>query len=119
MKKLKFIVLEKPLSQNLVYKINKGGKSIRMTEEGKAYKTSIGWLAKAAMIREKLEMFKNPKVSLVFKWNDNKIHDIDNPVKLTLDALKGICFKDDCYIRDVNLKARDGQESILIVITER
>ncbi len=118
MKKLKFIVLEKALSQNQVYKINKGGKGIRMTDEGKAYKESVGWTAKDAMIRQKITKFDKPMVEIVFKWHDNQPHDIDNPLKLTIDALKGICFEDDRQITDLIVKKREGQESVLIIITE-
>lgn len=89
-----------------------------MTEAGKSYKTTIGWQAKDAMIRQKLSMFENPKLSIVFKWNDNNAHDLDNPLKLTIDALKGICFLDDKSITDLHVKKRKGGESVCIIITE-
>lgn len=118
MKKLKFIVFQKPFSVNQAYKIKKGGKGLYMTEEGMMYKISIGWGAKDAMIRQKITMFENPKLNIVFKWNDNNAHDLDNPLKLTIDALKGICFLDDKSITDLHVKKRKGGESICIIITE-
>ncbi len=118
MKKLKFIVFEKPFSQNKAYRIKRGGKGIYLTQAAEDYKTHIGWAAKINMIKYKLEMFESPKLEIVFKWNDNKPHDIDNPLKMTIDGLKGVCFEDDKLITDLVVKKRTGQESILVIITE-
>lgn len=117
MKKLKFIVFEKPLSQNQVYKRSKWG-GLHMTTQGHNYKTMVGWEAKKAMLDQETTLFTNPKVSIIFKWSDKRVHDVDGAIKLTLDALNEICWEDDSCIQDLHVYKRKGAKSVQILIVE-
>ncbi len=109
---MKFRIDIKPLSQNQVYKRGTG-KTLFMTEEGKAYKNFIGWVAKKAINspeRSSLrgKMFENPIVTLNFCFKLNKNgsksrHDIDGAIKLTLDAMNGIVYEDDSLIEELHV----------------
>lgn len=69
------------------------------TAEAKSYKSECGWLAKAAGIRQPL---RGP-VALTFRLvpKNGVCMDLDNALKVAIDALKGIAYMDDSQVRRI------------------
>lgn len=97
-----------------------GKPAIAMTyvsPEAKMFKTEVGWLLKKAGVtspiqgRIALKLFLYPGMPLDYKkrmaklganWDDGvRCIDLDNAIKVTLDALKGISFEDDAWVRSI------------------
>ncbi len=79
-------------SVNKYYRHTRDGRHY-ISQEGKAFKERLGWMARA----KKVECTDQP-VELVFIWYCKKGcrgGDIDNRLKVILDALEGIVYKND------------------------
>ena len=50
----------------------------------------------------------NIKLTVVFMFGDNRKRDIDNYLKVLIDALKGIYFEDDDQIQKLNVTKHIG-----------
>lgn len=84
------------------YNPRDGGKAKAVTflsDEAKAYKEEVGWLAKAAGVRVPFTCHVEMRVRLVPK--DKVCMDLDNALKVTVDALKGIVYADDDQIMKI------------------
>ena len=80
------------VSTNSAYRrANFGG--MYMTAEGKAFKSRIALAAKLAMGHR--VPYTGPVSIEIGYWFKTAANDIDGPVKLTVDALQGIVFKND------------------------
>lgn len=67
-----------------------------VSDEAKAYKSEVGWIAKGAGLRKPFSGLVEMRIRLVPK---NRICiDLDNALKVTLDALKGIGYGDDAQV---------------------
>ena len=121
-----------------VIKARATGKWMSMTyisNEAKAYKEEVGWLAKAAGIREPiygrvivgLDYYpKRPqdwqKRARIDQngWDDTILaKDLDNLLKAILDALKGIVIVDDCWVWEIHARRMepDGEARVIVTIT--
>lgn len=71
---------------------------VTVSDEAKAYKSRVAWEAKVAGVK----MLTVP-VSLVFRLVPaNRVcMDIDNALKVSIDALKGIAYTDDALVRRI------------------
>lgn len=93
------ILLGKPLSTQHAYKttcVNKYAR-IYITDKGKA--TRDYWRVQAKEqwgefppIQDELE------VNIILYFGDKRKRDLDNHLKLVIDALTGVCFEDDSQI---------------------
>ncbi|HET7663881.1 MAG TPA: RusA family crossover junction endodeoxyribonuclease [Rhodanobacteraceae bacterium] len=116
------LVLPYPLSANRYWRsfVPRGGKRAVTTvsDEAKAYREAVGWKARAAGIRQPIE----GRVALTVRlypdrpqdwakraqrdpdgWDDGvRCIDLDNALKVLLDALKGIAFGDDKWVRRID-----------------
>lgn len=101
------LVLPYPVSANRYwrhfgYNPRAGGKARAVTfvsEDGKAYREEVGWRAKAAGVRVPFTCHVEMVVRLV---PENKVcMDLDNALKVTIDALKGIVYADDDQIMKI------------------
>ena len=109
-----------PVSANRYWStaIIKGRAVTFVSKEAKVYKQSVGFLARSAGLREPIKgrialtvrLFpprpkdwarraaKNPDT-----WDDDvRSIDLDNALKVTLDALKDIAFEDDRWVRQIH-----------------
>lgn len=91
------LVLPYPVSANRYWRsfVPKGWTRavVHLSDEAKAYKREAGWLSKAAGVRLVKEGALELRIRLVPK---NRVcMDLDNALKVTLDALKGIAYADD------------------------
>lgn len=114
--KVDFSVPVLPMSlNNAYYNLGNGGR--RLNDKGKMYKATIGWSAKEAM-RDR-PFFKNPIfIHFEFYYPDNRLRDLDNAIKLTLDSLKGICFTDDSEVTKIIAEKKKGPAKIHIIIEQ-
>lgn len=102
----------KPVSVNSAYPTNRQG--IRfLTKEGKAYKNEIAWAAKSAYPEP---LTGQLKAIYRFGFADKRRRDVDDYIKLTQDALVGICFDDDSQI--IQLEAEKVNSDIYFVEIE-
>ena len=101
---MKIKVLTKPISVNSAYP---GMRRRFLSKEGKAYKELISWAAKAVAT----ELFVSPfHIDLTFCFADNRRRDVDDYLKLSIDALSGIWFLDDSQIVSLTAKKIKGEE---------
>lgn len=90
-----------PMSLNNAYNSNRNGRRF-LTKEGAVYKNTIAWAAKEAMNLKSTPFFKAPiTVHFQFFYPDSRRRDLDNSIKLTMDALDGICFEDDSEVHKI------------------
>lgn len=75
-----------------------------VSEEAKAYKQECGWRAKAAGCKPASGLIEL-RIALVPK---NRVcMDLDNALKVTIDALKGIVYGDDAQVFRIVAERRD------------
>lgn len=130
------LVLPYPLSANRYWRpvpIN-GHVTIVPTKEAKAYKAEVGYLARHAGIthpiagRIAVEVLLYPKRPQDWAkrasrepltWDDSvQCLDLDNANKVLFDALKGIAFEDDRWIRRIVAERMepDGEARVVVRI---
>ncbi len=106
-----------------------------VSAEAKAYKAQVGWLAKAAGVRKPiqgrvavsyvlypsrpLDWAKRAKADPL-GWDDSvSCIDLDNANKVLMDALKGVVFDDDKWVRRITAERAepDGEGRLVVTIT--
>lgn len=136
------VTLPYPISANRYWRTRvikpKAGPAIVSTyvsPEAKAYKEQVGWILRAAGVCEPMQgrveiaytLFpKRPQDwqtrqrKLGAAWDDTvQCIDLDNAQKVLLDALKGIAFEDDSWVRRISGKRVEptGEGRIVVMIT--
>lgn len=133
------LTLPYPVSANLYWRsfVPNGSRRaiVTLSDEAKAYKQQVGWIARQAGIRKPLagrievtvQLFpqrpqdwarrarKNPAT-----WDDDvRCIDLDNANKVLLDALKGVAIDDDKWVRKLSSERMepDGEARVVITIT--
>lgn len=129
------LTLPYPISANRYWRPVRIGAHITIvpTKEAKAYKQSVGWLAKSAGIRAPLAGRVHVDLALYPKrpqdwakrlkadplyWADSVMRlDLDNCRKVVYDALKDVAFGDDrCVWSDAGVVMEpDGREACVVV----
>lgn len=132
------LVLPYPISANRYWRsfVPKGHKRaiVIPSDEAKAYKRDVAWIAKAAgitplshRVRVHLDLFpqlpkdfaKRARLNPDFWDDDIRCIDIDNARKVLYDALKGIAFDDDKWIwsDSADRMQPDGDARVIVTIT--
>ncbi|MEN7529318.1 RusA family crossover junction endodeoxyribonuclease [Cupriavidus sp. DL-D2] len=133
------LTLPYPVSANRYWRtyMPKGFKApvTTLSAEAKAYKSEVGWLAKAAGIRSPLvgrvavayTLYPNRPQDWQKRqrrdgasWDDSvQCIDLDNAQKVLMDALKGIVFEDDRWVRRITAERAepDGEGRLVVTIT--
>lgn len=134
------LTLPYPVSANRYWRtyMPKGFKApvTTLSQEAKDYKAQVGWLAKAAGVRQPLacrvaiaytlfpkrpldwqkRMAKDP-----MNWDDGvQCIDLDNAQKVLMDALKGVVIQDDGWqVRRISAQRAepDGEARLVVTIT--
>ena len=106
-----------------------------LSAEAKAYKSEVGWLAKAAGIRAPLvgrvavayTLYPNRPQDWQKRmrrdgaaWDDTvQCIDLDNAQKVLMDALKGVVFEDDRWVRRITAERAepDGEGRLVVTVT--
>jgi len=103
------LVLPYPVSANRYWRtfIPKGQHRplTLVSEDAKAYKEEIGWLAKAAGVRAPIPGVVELRIRLV--PDSGVCMDLDNCLKVSIDALKGIVFGDDSQVYRITAERTD------------
>jgi len=97
------VVLPYPISANKYWRsfVPKGRtRAVTIvSEEAHAYKHRVGWLVKVSGIKKPFDVPVEVRVRLVSK---NRVcMDLDNCLKVTLDALKGLAYTDDSLVHRI------------------
>lgn len=114
------LVLPYPPSANAYWTIGRAGRSGRAmiikTTEARLYQRTAGLLLRREGIRQPL----TGNVSLeVTAYRPRKVGDLDNVLKVLIDALKGIVFEDDNQVVEVLARRRDDAANPRVVVTVR
>ncbi|USE79006.1 RusA family crossover junction endodeoxyribonuclease [Cupriavidus gilardii] len=106
-----------------------------LSAEAKAYKQEVGWLARAAGVHAPIV----GRVAVAYtlypnrpqdwqkrmrrdgaRWDDTvQCIDLDNAQKVLMDALKGIVFEDDRWVRRITAERAepDGEARLLVTVS--
>jgi crossover junction endodeoxyribonuclease RusA len=113
------LVLPYPTSANRYWRPVKVGKHVAIvpTKEAKAYRQAVGWQARAAGVKlitgrvsVEIELYPHRPQDWQKRqrergdaWDDTvQCLDLDNANKVLLDALKGVAFDDDKWVRSLS-----------------
>lgn len=105
-------LLGNPVSVNSLYR-NFRGRSI-LSQRGREIKEDYGWQLRTQYRGEPLKL--PVEVDITLYYGDLRKRDIDNPLKVILDALKGIVFEDDSQVVDMYVHKRFDKQSARIEI---
>lgn len=106
-----------------------------VTADAKAYKQEVAWLAKAAGVKSpfqgrvavSLKLYPHRPLDWAKReqklggaWDDSvRSIDLDNAIKVTLDAMKGIAFNDDVWVRQIEAERMEPDGDARVVVTVR
>lgn len=116
------LILPYPVSANRYWRsfVPKGWTraTVHATPEAKAYKSQVGWLAKAAGIRGPVRYPIEVGLRLVPK--NGICMDVDNAIKVALDALNGVAWIDDSQVYKLTIErfAPDGRARLEVTVSE-
>jgi len=131
------VSLPPPVSANIYWRtrVVKGIAMTYVSAEAKAFKSEVGWLLKAAGIKEpfqgrvavSLKLYPHRPLDWAKRaqklgraWDDSvRSIDLDNAIKVTLDAMKGIAFNDDVWVREIEAKRMEPDGEARVVVTVR
>lgn len=115
------LILPYPVSANRYWRaVRLGDKRMAMvpTKEAKAYKQEVGWLAKKGGIGGPVRY----NVALAFRLvpANGICMDLDNALKVTIDALKDVAYFDDKQVRKITAERcePDGHARLEVVIEQ-
>ena len=94
------------------------GKRRYLSEEGRAWQKLV-WYTSRTLPLDKWMHFNSPLgMEVTFTFPDNRLRDVDNYLKGTLDALTGIFYKDDSQIQKLTVQKQviKGQRSTFIFL---
>ncbi|MEI5996812.1 RusA family crossover junction endodeoxyribonuclease [Paraburkholderia bengalensis] len=134
------VTLPYPISANRYWRTRvikpKAGPAIVSTyvsAEAKAYKEQVGWILRAAGVREPIagriavaytlypnrpQDYRTRMRKLGDAWHDTvQCIDLDNAQKVLLDALKGVAFEDDAWVRRITAERAEPDGEARLVVT--
>lgn len=107
-----------PVSANRYWRttVAKGRAMTFVSTEAKAFKRDVGWLAKGAGLRQPFECPVELRITLTPK--NGICMDLDNALKVSIDALKGIAYVDDAQVRKITAErtAPDGKGGMIVEV---
>jgi len=132
------VTLPWPVSANVYWRtrVVKGVAMTYVSAEAKAFKQEVQWLMRAAgcvrpmegrvavaltLYPHRPQDWQKRQRKLGPAWDDGvRSIDLDNAIKVTLDALKGIAFDDDVWVRRIMAeRAEPDGEARLVVRIEQ
>lgn len=107
-----------PVSANRYWRTIVQGKRalVFVSDEAKRYKRDAGWLARGAGLRQPYECPVELRITLTPK--NGICMDLDNALKVTIDALKGIAYVDDSQVRKITAERApaDGRGGLIVEV---
>ena len=85
------IILPLPPTDNLLYRIKRGGGGLYMTDEAKKWKTDTGWEVKASGAKYTEDPVIVGEIHIYLKTD----RDTQGGLKLLFDAMEGVYYKND------------------------
>ncbi len=110
------IILKIPkraISLNSLYRVS-FHKHVYMVKKAKEWKSEFQQIIKEQYKEKPIET--SVAITMIFSFNDNKLLDLDNLLKITADSLKGIVFKDDHLIVSLSAHKKMNQQADHITI---
>lgn len=107
------ITFLEPVALNAAYRKRGFGKGMYMVDAGKTYKEGLFWEAKMAWKNDPL--IGDLTMDLIIT-RPNHRSDIDSYLKLTLDALQTVVYKNDRQIKRLMVDMEYGPASIEIYV---
>lgn len=104
------VTLPYPVSSNRYWRSFRGRDGhavVVLSDEAIAFKTQVGWLVKAAGLRSpiqgmiELRMVLHPLQRKTITTKEIRCMDLDNALKVTIDAMNGVAYEDDKKIRRI------------------
>lgn len=133
------LVLPYPVSANKYWRsfVPRGKQRaiVVLSDEAKAYKSQVAWIAKASGIREpiygrvavEIRLYPNLPLDWLRRsrkdpetWDDDVLCiDLDNANKVLLDSLKGVVIDDDKWVRKLEAERMepDGEARVEVRIS--
>lgn len=109
------LTLPYPISSNRYWRSARG--RVFVSAEAKAYKQEVALIARTAGIREPASI---SAIALIVKLipKTRRCLDLDNALKIAIDALKGIAFEDDSQVVKIQAEKLppDGVGRLLIEV---
>lgn len=112
-----------PVSANRYWRTVVNKKTLRamtfVSDEAKSFKSEVGWLAKAAGIRNPTD--KPIALSITLVPKNGVCMDLDNALKVTIDALKGVAYVDDSQVWSIDARRSEPDPAgakTIVEITE-
>lgn len=107
------LTLPVPPSANRYWSLDRRG-FIRVSDEARKYKQGVKLRALTEGLRKPLA---GPVVASVVVYRARRAGDLDNSLKVLLDALNGICFEDDSQVVEIHARREDDPSNPRVVIT--
>lgn len=101
------LVLPYPPSANRYWRSDRG-RAPHRSEEAKAYKLAVGMVV-TQQGTQAIEVHRGPVAVTVAVYRPRKSGDLDNRLKVLLDALKGIAFEDDEQVVRIEATRHDDK----------
>lgn len=111
--KIIFKIPKRAISLNSLYRVS-FHKHVYMVTKAKDWKTEFQQILK--------EQYKDGPIetpvalTIIFSFIDNKLLDLDNCLKITIDSLKGVVFKDDHQVVSLSAHKKMNQPIDFITI---
>lgn len=99
------LVLPMPPSANRYWRMWQG--RMVVSTEARNYKEQAGWIAKA----EAGDMIDGDVSLTIRVFRPQKRGDLDNTLKVLIDALKGVAFEDDNQVREIHAYLADDKNN--------
>jgi crossover junction endodeoxyribonuclease RusA len=133
------LVLPYPISANRYWRsfVPRGHQRaiVTLSDEAKSYKQQVGWMCKAAGIKQPIIGRVHIDIQLYPKrpqdwakraakrpdsWDDDvQCLDLDNVNKVLFDAIKGIAIEDDKWVRRLTSERMEPDGEARVVVTIR
>lgn len=98
------LVLPVPPSSNRYWRLDKRNGHLYPSEEAKRYKHGLKLRALTEGLRKPLA---GPVVASVVVYRARRAGDLDNSLKVLLDALNGVAFEDDSQVIEIHARRED------------
>lgn len=94
-----------PPSSNRYWRMVKG--RMLVSSEAKDYKTTVGMLARCARVPQ----LTGPVAVTVHVYRERKAGDLDNFLKVLIDAMEGTFFRNDSQVREIHATLADDKHN--------
>lgn len=108
------VTLPYPPGVNALYRTVRGRPIL--SAKAREYRRSVGLRCAAAGMR--LPALHDVEVT-IYLYRRRRAGDVDGPIKLLLDSLQGLAFKNDAQVRDLHVHRRDDKNDPRVMVDVR